>query len=58
MHDALGHRQGAAAHINHHQQFVLGVHRRPHPVRRALQAPDGLVVIDLAQIPPDLVVKI
>jgi hypothetical protein len=32
MHDALGHRQGTAAHIDHHQQFALGVHRRPYPV--------------------------
>ena len=48
MHDALGHRQGAAADIDHHQQLALGVHRRPHPVRRALQTLDGLVVADLA----------
>src|SRR5712691_7385021 len=41
MHDALCHRQGAAAHINHHQQFAPGVHHPPRPIRRALQAPDG-----------------
>ena len=48
MHDALGHRQGAAAHIDHHQQLALGVHRRPHPGGGALQTLDGLVVTDLA----------
>ena len=47
MHDALGHRQGAAADIDDHQQLARGVHRRPHPVGRALQTLEGLVVIDL-----------
>ena len=47
MHDALGHRQGAAADIDHHQQLARGVHRRPHPVGRALQTLDGLILIDL-----------
>ena len=48
MHDALGHRRGAAAHIDHHQQFARGIHGRPYPVWRALQASDGLVLTEVA----------
>ena len=48
MHHALGHGQGAAADIDHHQQFALRVHRRPHPGGRALQTLDGFRVADLA----------
>ena len=46
MHDALRHRQGTAADIDHHQQLARGVHGRPHPVAGALQTLDGLVVVD------------
>ena len=32
MYDALGHGQGAGAHIDDQQQLALGVHGGPHPV--------------------------
>ena len=47
MHHALGHLQSPGAHINHQPQLAVGVHGRPDPVRRALQALDRLVVVDL-----------
>jgi hypothetical protein len=47
MHDALGHGQCVGADIDDHQQFARGVYHRPHLVRGAFQAPDGLVVADL-----------
>ena len=46
MHDALRHRQGAAAHIDHHQQLTLRVHRRPDPGGCTLQTLDGLLITD------------
>jgi hypothetical protein len=47
MHDALRHRQGAAADIDHHQQLARGVHDRPHPVWGALEPFHGFLVADL-----------
>jgi hypothetical protein len=47
MHDALRHGQSAGTDIDYHQQLTPGVHRRPHPIRRALQTLDGFIVIDL-----------
>jgi len=46
MQDALGHGQRAGADIDNYQQLALGVHGRPHPVRRALQALQRLVLAD------------
>jgi hypothetical protein len=47
MDHALGHRQGAIPDVNGQQQFTLGVHRHPHPVRAPLQTLDGLRLADL-----------
>jgi hypothetical protein len=41
MGDALGHGQSALAHPEGQDQFALGVHRQPDPVRRTLKALDG-----------------
>jgi hypothetical protein len=38
----LGHRQGAIVDVNHQQQLALGIHGRPHPGGRTIQALDGL----------------
>ena len=46
MHHALGHLQGAGADIDDQQQLAVGIHGRPHPGGRTLQALDGLVVAD------------
>ena len=48
MHDALRHRQGAAADIDDHQHLALGVHGRPHPLRGAREAREGFVFADCA----------
>jgi hypothetical protein len=47
MDHALGQGQGAIPDVNGQQQFTLGVHRHPHPVRKPLQALDGLSLADL-----------
>jgi hypothetical protein len=43
-----GANEGAAAPIDHHQQFARGIYGRPYPVWRALQASDGLVLTEVA----------
>jgi len=48
MDHALGNRQGAIPDVDRQQQFTLGVHRRPHPLGRTLQALDGLSLADRA----------
>src|SRR5881397_513818 len=48
MQDALGHGQRAGAHIDHQQQLALRVHGRPHPIGRALQTRDGLILTEIA----------
>ena len=39
---ALGHRQGAIPDVDRQQPFPLGVHGDPDPLRRPLQALDGV----------------
>src|SRR5712691_9572497 len=46
MHHTLRHGQGTCANIEHHKQFALRVHRRPHPVGGAGEAVDSFFLAE------------
>jgi hypothetical protein len=46
MDHPLRHRQGALADVNYQQHLALGIHGRPYPRGRAIQALDGLSLAD------------
>src|SRR5215813_12850029 len=51
MQHPLSHGQGTGTDLDHQQSCRLGIHSRPHPIRRMRQMSDRLVLAEVTILP-------